>query len=254
MNKINKSVDVPQSLLHGSKVATNKIRQEIREGKSVMFGNLYRADDVKELLKEDQHGKCAYCERYLNGDYGAVEHYRPKGGYMQSCDDVLHAPGYYWLTYDWNNLLYSCDRCNTSYKRNLFPLVNDAERNIAAEDISKEKPLIINPAMEDPGDHIEFHQYMVCPKRVRGTDDIKGSTTIAIFHLNSDNELVNKRRNVWIKYKNMLELLNLACKKADKGDKEFESFAIRLRQIVDNFSSEDSEFTGMFKYQYKQKT
>ena len=107
--------------------------------------------------------------------------------------------------------------------------------------------------MEDPGDHIEFHQYMVCPKRVGDTDDIKGNTTIAIFHLNSDNELLNKRRKAWIKYMKMLELLNLARKKADKGDNEDKSIAIRIRQIVDDFTSEESEFTGMFKYQYKQK-
>jgi len=51
----------------------------------------------------------------------------------------------------------------------------------------------------------------------------------------------------------MLELLNIARKKADKGDNEDKSIAIRIRQIVDDFTSEESEFTGMFKYQYKQK-
>src|SRR5215468_8122036 len=67
--------------------------------------------------------KCAYCEEKLSGQPGDVEHFRPKG---RVCDatfrqvfidhprwgrNIAH-PGYYWLAYDWDNLLPSCADCN----------------------------------------------------------------------------------------------------------------------------------------------
>ena len=62
------------------------------------------------------HKKCAYCESKVGPTErkGDVEHYRPKSRtrdvngklvkIMRNGVEVNH-PGYYWLAYDWNNLL-----------------------------------------------------------------------------------------------------------------------------------------------------
>jgi hypothetical protein len=77
---------------------------------------LYGAKAVKDRLIEIFQNKCAFCE--CDTSAGAaydVEHFRPK---------FL----YYWLCYEWTNLLLSCRTCNEIYKRTHFPLENEMDR------------------------------------------------------------------------------------------------------------------------------
>jgi len=53
--------------------------------------------------------------------------YRPKGAVQQAPGQKKEYPGYYWLAYDWNNLLFICTACNTK-KRELFPLTDSKGR------------------------------------------------------------------------------------------------------------------------------
>src|SRR6266567_3958956 len=76
------------------------------------------------LMEHVFNDKCAYCERLISGYYGDAEHFRPKGAV--NCNDgagelvkpsgqipdpangdVLEMPhpGYFWLAYDWRNLV-----------------------------------------------------------------------------------------------------------------------------------------------------
>ena len=90
---------------------------------------LYGAEDVRTTLKTDQHGKCAYCESRLDVSSPThVEHFRPKTYSQQGKERIIHRPGYYWLAYDWNNLLAACTVCNQQYKKNYFPLTDDLQR------------------------------------------------------------------------------------------------------------------------------
>ena len=239
MNKIVKSAKVPKTLADKAEFETEKIRKAVKQGLNFSLSSIYRAKDVKRQLRNDQHGKCAYCERYLNGDYGAVEHYRPVKAYQQCQGSPLQSPGYYWLCYDWKNLLLSCDTCNSSYKRNLFPLADERERNIAEERIDKEIPLIINPVYDDPGTYIEYRQYEVCAKSVGQLGATKGETTIKIFHLNDDPLLVESRRRAWGRYVREKTILKILSHYSN------DSLSIDLSEFTD----ERAEFAGMFKYQ-----
>ena len=137
MNKVTKSDKVPGILIDKGTREIALLRENVVENKPLVFKDqIYADDEVKKQLKSDQFGKCAYCERSLNGDFGAVEHFRPKGGYQIEDEKYLRKPGYYWLAYDWNNLLYSCSECNTCYKRNFFPLANENQRDIEHENIT----------------------------------------------------------------------------------------------------------------------
>lgn len=120
---------------------------------------IYRAESVKKVLRRAQYNKCCYCEtRFLATSYGAVEHYRPKGAVQQARGQKKEYPGYYWLAYDWNNLLFSCTACNTK-KRELFPLRdNNARARSHYDDIAMEQPFLVNPAVENPRDHIRFRE------------------------------------------------------------------------------------------------
>ena len=58
-----------------------------------------------------------FCESKVSHiAYGDVEHFRPKAGYRQRPEDPLVQPGYYWLAYEWSNLLFCCQLCNQRFK------------------------------------------------------------------------------------------------------------------------------------------
>jgi len=121
---------------------------------------IYGAESVKQALRRAQYHKCCYCEdkKFLATSYGAVEHYRPKGAVQQARGQKKEYPGYYWLAYDWNNLLFSCTTCNTK-KRDLFPIQdNNARARSHYDDLAMEQPLLVNPAIENPRDHIRFSE------------------------------------------------------------------------------------------------
>lgn len=64
---------------------------------------------VIDKLNEWYNGKCAYCERFYKLD---VDHYRPKGEVWDENNNVIRANGYYWLCYEWSNLIPACITCN----------------------------------------------------------------------------------------------------------------------------------------------
>ena len=117
-------------------------------------GGIYGGEAVKNALIKAQHGKCCFCERKTGKD-GDVEHFRPKAGCRQTPKGSLLRPGYYWLAYDWDNLLLSCSACNQRHKRNLFPLTNPGKRaNSHTHDVALEAPLFLHPAQQDPEQYI----------------------------------------------------------------------------------------------------
>lgn len=132
---------------------------------------IYGDNSVKVSLISLQKKCCCFCEsRITHISSGDVEHFRPKQGYLQDNNDLFHKPGYFWLAYDWSNLLFACERCNRRYKQNLFPLKNIANRcnpNINF-DISSEEPLFVDPSKVDPSMHIEFRGTMITHKTPEG--------------------------------------------------------------------------------------
>lgn len=182
---------------------------------------LKRAADIDHKLYKEQrqlfldlfNGKCAYCEAKITLDQhgGDVEHFRPKGTVTDEHNRPITIrdkrgrsrkhPGYYWLAYDWGNLLPACIACNRPKnldgnrlvgKWNRFP-VNGAHA-ATPDGVAQEQPLLLNPlvAEDDPALHLTFD-----PKtgRVIGTTD-RGRTTIGILNLNREG-LPEVRRQVY---------------------------------------------------------
>ena len=100
-----------------------------------------------------QHDKCCFCEsKVTHISYGDVKHYRPKAGYRQDPEEPLGRPGYYWLAYEWSNLMFCCQICNQRFKRNLFPLADPARRaETHHDDLSTKHAIFLHPGYRGPG-------------------------------------------------------------------------------------------------------
>lgn len=86
----------------------------------------YNPTAVKDALFLAQHKKCAWCEMRAHHSSSPVEHYRPKDGahrHERGTPAQIDDGHYWWLTWTWSNLLFSCPRCNDrGHKANFFPL------------------------------------------------------------------------------------------------------------------------------------
>lgn len=136
---------------------------------------VYADPSVKTALITMQHGKCAFCEaKPLPVSDGDVEHFRPKASLRQSDADPLQRPGYYWLAYDWENLLFACERCNRRHKKSLFPLVEPSRRATSHRaPINSEDPVFIDPSAEDPEQYVTYREHIpvAVNDNPRGADD-----------------------------------------------------------------------------------
>ena len=163
------------------------------------FKKLYRSPQVKDALKEIQHDKCCYCERRVAPSEGQVDHFRPKGAFRQSKDDRnKEHPGYYWLAYQWDNLVLACGTCNLK-KSDYFPLQHPEQRARSHLDsVDTESPLLLNPYVEtELREHLTFNG-SGCE---HGTE--RGRVTVEVLRLNEP-YLQEERQYV-------LRVLEFAC-------------------------------------------
>jgi uncharacterized protein (TIGR02646 family) len=116
---------------------------------------------VKDKLILIFNNKCAYCECDTSaGSAYDAEHFRP----------IKH---YYWLSYEWTNLLLSCRTCNTVHKKTHFPLEKEGNRlknhpiqpngtfdkaacHILSDLLISEQPCLLHPAIDKPMEHLIF--------------------------------------------------------------------------------------------------
>ncbi|MDR3195083.1 MAG: hypothetical protein LBT76_07330 [Tannerella sp.] len=200
MIKINKSATPPSILATKGAKKTAKLKAAYKKytgsglsgkGKHIAMHfdkKIYGDSTVKEQLKKDQHGKCCYCEASFTGNSdGVVEHFRPKAAYVKKDERKYTYPGYYWLAYEWSNLMFSCAVCNTNYKKNHFPLNSESSRkpnHIHSNPLEEEDRLLIHPTEEDPAGFITFREEV--PVAIDG--NLKGQTSIEVFGLERLND------------------------------------------------------------------
>ena len=165
--------------------------------------------DLKILfLNELFNEKCAYCEGRVSGHFPLdVEHYRPKKKVTENRVAIAHT-GYFWLAYEWHNLILACRHCNSGHpsnansentshpgKANEFRISGD--RIVAPSEnpdkwqleLQNEQPLLLNPYFDNPSNHISFDDKGV-PYARDGSD--RGDETIKVCHLDRI-ELVEAR-------------------------------------------------------------
>ena len=142
-------------------------------------------------LRELFNGKCAYCESIipLETSHSIYDHFRPKNG-ARGLDKEFSNDHYWWLTYEWENLYYSCQKCN-QYKSTWFP-VEGKRTKIGApylEIIRNEKSLLIDPCQNKPEKHLIYTETAEVDFLTS-----EGRTTIEILKLNRS-DLIKSRRH-----------------------------------------------------------
>jgi uncharacterized protein (TIGR02646 family) len=174
---------VAKSALHDA----NPALYATAKGRFTFDEKVYGAQSVRLSLKEAQHYKCCFCESKVEHIApGEVEHFRPKAAWKQGTGQKLTRPGYYWLAYSWDNLLWSCKFCNGKHKGNHFPLQDPTLRNCAGRMIAGEEPMLVDPSAVDPREHIRFKLEVARPLTPIG------EKTISVLDLNR--ELLLERR------------------------------------------------------------
>lgn len=235
--------------------ATEDLIDDISKGKSYKISNLYKEmKDVYFDRDKNFYSKCAYCEcLVIVNQYGDIEHFRPKNritdinnNIIKKKDGNIH-PGYYWLAYDISNLLPSCILCNrpSTYKKtkkigkgNKFPVKGDYAEKPGEEIL--EEPLLINPLLENPKNHIEIDKLGILhPKN----NSIKGKMCIEVFGLNVRLELVELRKNT---YDNIINKLNMLIidfnttklSELNENKKGKSPYTIAVRKAIKDFKEE----------------
>lgn len=122
-------------------------------------------------LRKRQFGKCAFCEKKEDAFKRPVEHFRPKKGAEDRINGkwVVVKTHYWWLTWTWTNLYFSCDECNRlGHKGSRFPIEpgttrvqpppSPAPNPIPAQfyDLTSERRLLVDPRHDDPFAHLEW--------------------------------------------------------------------------------------------------
>jgi len=173
----------------------------------------YRDTTINALMSLYKD-KCAICER-SRGTELQVDHYRPKKPRDFQTGVQYNQPGYYWLCYEWSNLIPLCSKCNGN-KSNKFPLNTWDETNRVSNNNVKglnpfepysldwlqnqELPLMINPEYDkQPERHFTFHSN----GNIVGRTD-EGSETIKICELNRK-DLVRERLKIRQDYVNSIK-------------------------------------------------
>ncbi|RWY75273.1 hypothetical protein [Rhizobium sp. WSM1325] len=172
----------------------------------------YKCEAVKTALSGLFGTKCAYCESpYAHLASMEVEHFRPKGGYIDD-DGEFRSPGYYWLAASYDNLLPSCIDCNRerkhfhrtkngqrvptkSGKANRFPIAPGTQRATRPVEMANERPLLLDPCIDNPDQHLRFYaDGFVEPATSAEEDQMsKGRATIDVYGLVRE-ALVSERR------------------------------------------------------------
>lgn len=124
--------------------------------------HVWQHQDVRDACLNLSDKKCAYCEVILNqkSTYLEIDHFRHKD---KNPDGVIQ----------WENLLPSCRHCNGT----------KGDHNVVLEPI-------INPAIDNPADHLYLKAF-----RIKGKDPL-GDMTVDALNLNDSEHFVTERCKV----------------------------------------------------------
>lgn len=210
-------------------------KENIQNCKYCDESDKYKTDSVLNELKRIYNTKCAYCEKELLDSPKHIEHYRPKNIY-------------YWLAYSWDNLLLACNACN-SYKGIKFEIAGkkikyldedfDDIHNLSTSYNVQEKPLLINPEIDDVSIDIQYDTQGIISSKTK--NERVEYTINTACKLNRDG-LIKKRQVIINNYRNTINRHYELFLKEDKTaiSRFMPDIEIFLKQCVPS-----SEFFGL---------
>ncbi|MBW8688114.1 HNH endonuclease family protein [Chitinophaga rhizophila] len=238
------ALPVPAILQQRGREATDALLERHNNGErnfasKVDFDSkIYGHHTVKNALRDAQSHKCCFCEsRISHISHGDVEHYRPKTAWVQD-SEPFNRPGYYWLAYDWDNLLLSCQLCNERHKKNYFPLQTPSNRALSHQsNISLEEPLFIHPVLEDPARFITFREEVTVA--INGND--RGTVTIERLGLTRP-ALNESRREILALIRTVYDMAKGFPEAHPEGKQEARDL---VKRYYDESQVDDTQYAGM---------
>lgn len=207
---------------------TDVLISERRAGVPSPITNLYKDPRAKRVYVTEGppfYGKCAYCETRIGGSQpGDIEHFRPKNKVTDEAGNVVLIqgedgaqfphPGYFWLAYNWRNLLYACWDCNrpSSFRTGQrvgkgvkFPVVGVHAYEPGEEET--EQPLLLNPLTDDPAEHLSIDG----DTGILIAESERGDACIRVFGLNIREALIKDRARAIRETRNSVLALAATC-------------------------------------------
>jgi uncharacterized protein (TIGR02646 family) len=172
------SADVKSRLKSAAKYFSVPIKQRLQQRYN--FFPAIRFEGVRDALAKAFHNKCAYCESPVETTTGyEIDSFRPRNRSV-NLNGELAPDHYWWLTYEWPNMLLSCSACN-KLKGSRFP-IEGARAAIGTTDQDKlreELPLLLDPCFDYPEVELLFDQ-----SGKVASDTKRGRVTIDVLSLN----------------------------------------------------------------------
>jgi uncharacterized protein (TIGR02646 family) len=226
--------DKPPAALNSVAVANarKKIKEIAAKRKPMSdeFPTLWGNKEVRQALWDMQGGKCAYCERRRDVNRESdIDHFRPKAEVTQPPGAPTHK-GYWWLAYDWKNLLFSCRHCNQQYKLKQFPVPDEGKRvKSEAQPLQDERGYLIDPCSDDddPESCFIYHvdpvlkEVHVVARPKDKWNEERAKKTIEVLGL--DRADLRQERSVFVKTLKMLVEKMYAARYLMKDDKVAEA-------------------------------
>ena len=262
MRAVSKNINRPPAHLTTNNLAA-VINLADPDHKDKIRQTIYGHTSVVSKLNSIYTYKCSYCEAYEPEP--EVEHYRPKKGVT----GVVHE-GYYWLCYEWSNLMPACHDCNKQRsKGNHFPVEgvrqNAPVLNVGVIDLNENKlnsnalsvleiPLLLNPEFPafDPFIYFKIDSNgKFIPQPNQGTLEYrKANATIEKIRLNRDKLLLGIRKREIRYYMGRIKIILYKYLNSGFSVLQYESaFLEILKEIKENCRiTKTSEYSFFWNY------
>ncbi|MGI9281460.1 MAG: hypothetical protein ACR2PX_17765 [Endozoicomonas sp.] len=212
----------------------------------------WRDPILLSFLKALSGRKCWYTEARFTAEYPHLEHFRPKSCARNEHWEKCHE-GYWWLAFDIENYRLSKPMPNTR-KGTYFPL---RERVMAVctpgISISREYPLLLDPANEDDAALIGFNSHGEPePCREPAIDLDEWDRERIAFSIKryglDDQELCDERKALWVSITSMFdEYAENALKAKQERCIESAGKAKQIKKELSKYLDPEQPFTSLIR-------
>ncbi len=219
----------------------DKISEKYYRGSLLCEGTIIQ--DVVVALKVLYKNKCAYCESIEAEPQ--IEHYRTK---KRVTGEANHY-GYYWLAYEWTNLLPVCEKCNKA-KGTQFPIMGtrvfEPSNPVATQSpLNEEQPYLLHPEID-----MNFLDFFAFENNgeIKGIDiEKRGEKTKEICKLNRDTLIISRFKVI----ERFLQTIEYALYLCIGNESMFETSFVRIMSMLKERCNIDEPYSLLATYIYQ---